>query len=116
MTNKQFEKRWAQFSNMSFGGFNSMPSKKSIKKYLLELVKNIDDFIISYDNGEYLSGGDTIFVKFKEKVPLKVFDVLRNMNVDEIHIARENDYNYCNSISNIYPRNNLKNWYRLWWD
>jgi hypothetical protein len=116
MTLKAFNKRWAQFADKEFGGFNDMPDKTQIYNYLLWILNDIDDFLISYeiDNVDW-SGGDTIFIKYKPKISIQVAIGMLDFRPDEFHPAHKKDVGFVSSLKDVFPKD-LTNWYRLWWD
>lgn len=112
MTIAEFNKRWPEKIPASFGGFNSMPDVDAVHDMLLEVRRDIIDFVIPCElNGH--SGGDTIFLKLKSKVPLETADIIfRALRPDEFGSAEKRDFDRCNERK----PNTLSNWYRLWWD
>lgn len=110
MTIAEFNKRWPETIPASFGGFNSMSDADEIRELLLEICRDIIDFIIPCD---LESNGDTIFLKLKSKVPLETARVIfRQLRPDEFDSAEKRDFDRCNELR----PNTLSNWYRLWWD
>ena len=109
MTIAEFNKRWPEKIPASFGGFNSMPEVDAIHDMLLEVRRDIIDYIIPCDSVY----GDTIFLRLNMQIDIEAADIIfRGLRPNEFSSAQLVDFDRCDEK---YPRS-LSRWYRLWWD